>query len=669
MHTNYLNPSELLDARLAAMRETSVAVLTPADIPGRMTTPHLDVFHSITCHRYRSPTCAGRWLRPFPARWAGRDLMAAGVAGWDAAYDEAKERADRRSWANRVTATAKVMLKAEIVEFITSPRKPPGAMIEVKQLSRPQTERSKRFAEICSSQNAQVRGRMMNNYIWNGGHIAGRLYGYFRENLGPGKLRSHLHPHLKRSVQLLPRSERAQTGMNKAAVTNHTKYEAAVLVRDAPYVHGDPRRLGFLVVDLDFRFISADQLYRKLLKHLPRKLMPPLVVSRKSWCGAFAIENPHLVWPMPAGSEVGVTGKSRMLPQRFFKRVQRALVSALIDIGADPNHHNFSKFKSPLAPVWDVCVMNPDLPSLEDFRAKGGIDLHYNEDEMKERALKFRATGPGEDISLSNAVWISCKEKIQRAMLLAAMFQDKEYRQSKHDRARRRQWLIAKVMGPMLEEFPGDDEQVRRVVEAHCDWWSSHRGNQAKKPVARGRDTGAIYKAGMDAKEELNTKERRQTSAQQTNQARTNNTVFAIAGVIAAFARSGMYTTRYAIGQRCEALGIASKSSVYKHYDAAVLLSADLSRDGARYIASPKPALTNHPSNPSGHPVDGFPASNQPPGLPDSGNIERSPPSFWSLPTPCGPPISTEHIDFGFDDAPAIPATSEACSRPRDTLH
>ena len=432
-------------------------------------------------------------------------------------------------------------------------------------------------------------------------------------------------------------------------------------MRDAPYVHGDPRRLGFLVVDLDFRFISADQLYRKLLKHLPRKLMPPLVVSRKSWCGVFAIENPHLVWPMPAGSEVGVTGKSRMLPQRFFKRVQRALVSALIDIGADPNHHNFSKFKSPARAGVGRLRDEPGPAVARGLPRQGRHrpPLQRRRDEGTGSQIPRHRSG--EDISLSNAVWISCKEKIQRAMLLAAMFQDKEYRQSKHDRARRRQWLIAKVMGPMLEEFPGDDEQVRRVVEAHCDWWSSHRGNQAKKPVARGRDTGAIYKAGMDAKEELNTKERRQTSAQQTDQARTNNTVFAIAGVIAAFARSGVYTTRYAIGQRCEALVIASESSVYKHYDAAVLLSADLSRDGARYIASPKPALTNHPSNPSGHPVDGFPASNQPAGSSGfSGNIERSPPSFWSLPTPCGPPISTEHIDFGFDDAPAIPATSEA---------
>jgi hypothetical protein len=82
-------------------------------------------------------------------------------------------------------------------------------------------------------------------------------------------------------------------------------------------------------------------------------------------------------------------------------------------------------WESPLAQVWNVCIMNPDLPSLKDFRGKGGIDLSYGENEMQERAIKFRATGPGENVSLSNAVWISCKEKIQRTMLLAMLFHDK----------------------------------------------------------------------------------------------------------------------------------------------------------------------------------------------------------------------------------------------------
>jgi hypothetical protein len=643
VHAEYLNPSELLDARLAAMAEASIG-LTAADIPGEDddTPPgSLPFFHEpsvCVAHMRRER------LDTVPARWAGRDLMADGVARWDAAYDERKERTNKRSWANRVTAVAKLMLKelrkqeAEIIDFITSPPKPPGAVppvVEVKRLSIAQKERAKRFHDMRLSQRAQIRERMKYGPIWPGGAIAGRLYGYLNEFLGEGVLRSHLHPHLKRCVTLLPKPERAMTGMNKKSVTKHSKHDAAVFVRDAPYVHGDPRRLGFLVIDLDGRFLSVAELYRKLASKLPRKLMPPLAVSRQSWCGRYTVENPHLIWPMPAGSEVGVTGKSRMLPQRFFRRVQRALVSALIDIGADPNHHNASKFKSPLAQVWNVCIMNPDLPSLEDFRGRGGIDLNYDEDEMKERAIKFRATGPSENVSLSNAVWISCKERIQRAMLLANVFADKEYRQSKHDRDRRRRWLIAAVMGEMLDEFPYDEDQVIRVVEAHCDWWSSHRGNRAKKAVARGRDHSVIYKAGMDAKQELDTKERRQTSAQQTNQARTAKTVMAIAGVISSMP-SGMHFTRYAIGQQCEALGIASESSVYAHYDAAVLLSADLSRDGARYIASPNPASANQRSSLPGYPVDGFQAPDQPSGPTNSGNNECPPACFWPLPTPCG---------------------------------
>jgi hypothetical protein len=677
VHAGYLNPSELLDERLAAMSQASIG-LTAADIPDDDddTPPgSLPFFHEpavLVAHMHRER------LDTVPASWAGRDLMADGVARWDADYDERKELTNKRSWANRVTAVAKLMLKelrkqeAEIIDYITSPPKPPGVVkpvVEVKRLSLAQRERVKRFADMRLSQRAQVRQRMQYGPVWPGGNIAGRLYGYLNEFLGDGVLRSHLHPHLKRVVQLLPKPDRAMTGMDKKSVTPHTKHDAAVFVRDAPYVHGDPRRLGFLVIDLDGQFLSVAELYRKLASKLPRKLMPPLVVSRKSWCGRYAVENPHLIWPMPAGSEVGVTGKSRMLPQRFFRRVQRALVSVLIEVGADPNQHNASKFKNPLSQVWSVCVMNQDLPSLEDFRGKGGIDLSYDEDEMKERAIKFRATGPAENVSLSNAVWISCKEKIQRAMLLANVFQDKEYRQSKHNRDRRRRWLLNAVMGEMLEEFPDDEEQVRRVVEAHCDWWSSHRGNRAKKAVARGRDRQAIFRAGMDAKEELTTTERRQTSAQQTNQARTAKTTLAIAGVIASMP-ANLFFTRYAIGQRCEALGIAAESSVYKLYDAALLLLADLPRDGARYIASPNPASAIQRSSLPCHPVDGFPAPDQPPGPTNPGNNERPPSGFWPLPAPCGPPISTEDIAFEFDDARVVPVTAEHCIRPQPaTLH
>ena len=184
MHAEYLNPSELLDARLAAMAEASIG-LTAADIPGDDddTPPgSLPFYHEpsvLVAHMHRER------LNTVPARWAGRDLMADGVARWDAAYDERKERTNKRSWANRVTAAAKLMLKelrkqeAEIIEYITSPPKPPGEVrpvVEVKRLSLAQKERAKRFNDMRLSQRAQVRQRMKYGPVWPGGAIAGRPF-------------------------------------------------------------------------------------------------------------------------------------------------------------------------------------------------------------------------------------------------------------------------------------------------------------------------------------------------------------------------------------------------------------------------------------------------------------------------------------------------------------
>jgi hypothetical protein len=123
------------------------------------------------------------------------------------------------------------------------------------------------------------------------------------------------------------------------------------------------RGSGILVAELDSTWVDYNSLIMALRGALPRKLMPALVVSRMSWCGRYEVEKPHLLWPLPC--EVGRNGKSRMAPQRFFRRVQRAIINALIPLGSDPGRPN---------------IIRSDRSMADPFIAEYYADLEHNDD-------------------------------------------------------------------------------------------------------------------------------------------------------------------------------------------------------------------------------------------------------------------------------------------------
>lgn len=536
--------------------------------------------------------------------------------------------------------------------------------IEIAQ-AKPIPQKTVNFINRMAEQNERVRDQILHGIHFPGGMMADRHYGEIHEFFGVGQHRSSRNPSLARINQLLPRaaSGRAQSGLTKKAVIHHRKTESSLLIRNNPYIVADPSRYGILVVELDSTWMKYNDLISALRRVLPRKLMPALIVSRQSWCGKYQVEKPHLLWVLP--TEVGKNGKSREAPQRFFKRVQRAAINALIPLGADPGHMNTDKFKNPLAAFWNVLCLNGEWPSLEDFRGKGGIDLNVNEAAMKQKAALYRATKPGESLSLSNDVWNTAKDMIKACQAAAAAMEDPEYIRSRKDEHWRRCWLRQQITRPMIEKF-GNDEQVLRVIDQQCDWWARHRD---KADIDFGRDASRIYKDGMAAKQELTEEERQRIAAEETNRAQCNESLHTVAGVIVEAMRAGYQPTPSQVVTTCNTLNSVSKSTVYKYFDEAVLLAEQIFRDATRYIAIPNSTITNDPDLASNQQVYTVQEPVQPSGSQESGIVERSPTSFWPLPAPCGPPVSTDDRELDLDDAGAMPVTAEACSRPRTTLH
>jgi hypothetical protein len=138
--------------------------------------------------------------------------------------------------------------------------------------------------------------------------------------------------------------------------------------------------------------------------------MPNLIVYRWSEDGT-ELESPHLLWPLPPGSEVGTNGKNREAPRFLFNNIQRRLVSLLIPLGADIGHHN-PKVKNSLSPYWSILIDDSYFVDLTQWKA---FLPKSNEEEMRHRAAIHQETSDG-DLNESNRTWNSIVTLIRAAI-------------------------------------------------------------------------------------------------------------------------------------------------------------------------------------------------------------------------------------------------------------
>ena len=185
-------------------------------------------------------------------------------------------------------------------------------------------DRAKCTQRLAQQQLARVAGRLDKYSLIKKQIRADRTYlpfdESFRNEKGEGTaLRSELNI---RGLQLynarLPKG--AWFGYNKRSVWDGSCHQP-VFLRDEPYLVIDWWNVrGQLIVDLDGTWDTLADLRTDIVRTIGVRLMPALIVYRLNKSGR--MENPHLLWILPPGSEVGISGKSRAAPIRMFNMVR-----------------------------------------------------------------------------------------------------------------------------------------------------------------------------------------------------------------------------------------------------------------------------------------------------------------------------------------------------------
>jgi hypothetical protein len=278
-----------------------------------------------------------------------------------------------------------------------------------------------------------------------------------------------------------------------ASITGTSRMDA----RDMEYIESDRFRRTLFVVDLDGWWVSIEQLRRELRRLLPPEFMPNLIVYRGSEEKG-GVENPHLIWLMPPGARVCYQkGKNKKKQFNLHSMIQKGIVSLLIPIGADPDHHNVWKFKNPLSPKWSVAACDDSFPTMNEWRSFLPT-ITPDRREMKRRAKVVKAARLGvdpDDVTLSSAIWNDGVTS-RRLMIRAA--------QASKDPAFMKAIATSHAAFVDWLYHPVDGVVTRRLIKSHKDTPAVRSVlNAQREYVVENQDTpsavGQWYNHGRDA--------------------------------------------------------------------------------------------------------------------------------------------------------------------------
>ena len=183
-----------------------------------------------------------------------------------------------------------------------------------------------------------------------------------------------------------------------------------VLGIDAPTVEGNKRLLGFLRVDTDLDWKSAEHLLealREKVKVGEIRSLPNFIVGIRTENGRLI--RPHLIWLLPINSGV-LNVDNKFL--RKFKAVYYGLCRALADLGADPQAPATSQLvKNPLSPLYHTECPSDEWPSLDEHATCLDMGL----DRMT-LVRKVVATVTGETFKHSNEFFNGCLDAARAVM-------------------------------------------------------------------------------------------------------------------------------------------------------------------------------------------------------------------------------------------------------------
>ncbi|UYO45738.1 hypothetical protein KQX63_06910 [Rhodopseudomonas palustris] len=478
-----------------------------------------------------------------------------------------RRRAERE--AKRLAAEQQIVLSPDEVMRADAARKRAQAAVE-----RVRTQRE-READLLSY-----------GFYFDGGRAANDYYEPFHEWLGDGRLRSDFSVHIGEFVRQLPRRGRIRVGRDKTAVAYA---DSKLLGLTEPYVERDNRRLGCLIVDLD-GVMSPAQWRRRLSELLPEHLQPNLLTGRYRYG---QLERPHAIWhlsqevwnePYSAWTDSdGVRHESgdqrcKVGPIAMYHRVHRALVSALIPIGADPAQTNTDKTKNPCSPFWSTFEINAERwPSLSDF--VHAITLRVDEANMQRRAAELRTRALGLSASGSNALWRTVHAEVHTLVRRSLATRPAEFVAAGAAGADTlAAWIESEVREP-LERAVGHSEALDRVISRQATWQATYvtSGRWQSRQGRRGRDRDDAF-----ARPDATPTERREEAGRRSGAQRTAAAVDRLQAAIKAAAQA---TGVVRISEFCNSTDAVSRSFAYDQFERAAVSLGLVVRDGeARYI-------------------------------------------------------------------------------------
>jgi hypothetical protein len=380
----------------------------------------------------------------------------------------------------------------------------------------------------------------------------------------------------------LPAHHRLAYGNDKERLIRSDMSVRKIFILDMPYVELDRTRLAVLVVDLDTNWASEDALRAALLEILGPMRMPNLIAYRWSEDGT-EIESPHLLWLLPPGSEVGTGGKSRQAPIHAFNKVQRALVSLLIPLGADIGHHN-PKVKNPLSPYWSILI--DDSAFLDLTQWKAFLPGNVSEDEMRRRAAIHQVTEDG-DLNESNRAWNTVITLIRAAIKKAVAEKSPAYAAAMAHQASFYDWLLSAIKADAIALL-GDEAVIHRILRKQCAWRAEHR--KLPNPLSnRGRDRL------LNQMEGANQIEKQANAGSRTRKGQRKTSVALVADAIRQAKARGLPTTgEKAMAGIIKDIKTVSRATAYRVYKQALKVVSD----AVGYIAILTPTSVTTPQLP-----------------------------------------------------------------------
>lgn len=257
-------------------------------------------------------------------------------------------------------------------------------------------------------------------------------------------------------------------GKVESAIGGHL---SRMQICDKAYIELARNRRCHFVVDLDGWWRSVKSLWKAIRKFLPPEFMPNLIVYRARESDGKGVENPHLIWLLPPGSRVIPTKGAKNIESqlRLHAMIQRGIVNQLIELGADPGHHNSNKVKNAIAPGWSVACNDDSFCTMSEWKDFLPT-ITPDERAMTRRAKQIKIERENDvEAELSNALWRDGIASRTIAIRSAQRRRDPAFLAARRSHGAFVDWLYHPVDGAVTKrmiELHGDGPVVRQVLAA-----------------------------------------------------------------------------------------------------------------------------------------------------------------------------------------------------------